>query len=480
MWDCFLARGDWPVSLLLLLQRRQRLTAAEVAAELEVSERTARRDLEALCAAGIPLYSERGRGGGWRLLGGARTDLSGLNAAEARALFLVAGPTAAATPEPKSALRKLVRALPEPLQDRAEASAAAVVIDPGGWGQTRRARRPAQLDSLQAAVVEGEQVRLHYTGRDGHSTARLMHPLGTVQKGTVWYLVAATDDGLRTFRVSRVRSVERTGHAAVRPEGFDLADAWSKVVEEVDELRSPAAVLVAAEPSAVDVLRWMFERQADVRAPRPDGRLLVERGSMSWSRSSQASAAGSRSSTRSRLDASSPDSRESSSPSTGTLPALRSSERSGCPITHAHRVTTHLGGLASAVAVASLALGRLNDEGEQAAQSRPPWPDVRRPDDRRRSTKRSAGEGKRRRVSEADQRTHVGGRLNDLSPDEQSQGAPARNKRHQCGRNEAEGMKRPLLGRRYLHSRRPDPAGATVLFRIVSPPVYSAWTTPMR
>jgi predicted DNA-binding transcriptional regulator YafY len=276
MWDCFLARGDWPVSLLLLLQRRQRLTAAEVAAELEVSERTARRDLEALCAAGIPLYSERGRGGGWRLLGGARTDLSGLNAAEARALFLVAGPTAAATPEPKSALRKLVRALPEPLQDRAEASAAAVVIDPGGWGQTRRARRPAQLDSLQAAVVEGEQVRLHYTGRDGCSTARLMHPLGIVQKGTVWYLVAATDDGLRTFRVSRVRSVERTGHAAVRPEGFDLADACSKVVEEVDELRSPAAVLVAAEPSAVDVLRWMFERQADVRAPRPDGRLLVE------------------------------------------------------------------------------------------------------------------------------------------------------------------------------------------------------------
>jgi predicted DNA-binding transcriptional regulator YafY len=97
-------RADRLVSLLLLLQQRQRVTAAEAASELEVSERTARRDLEALSAAGIPVYAERGRTGGWRLLGGARTDLSGLNAAEARALFLVAGPAAAATPELKAAL----------------------------------------------------------------------------------------------------------------------------------------------------------------------------------------------------------------------------------------------------------------------------------------------------------------------------------------------------------------------------------------
>ena len=89
------------------------MTAAEVARELEVSERTARRDLDALAMAGVPVYSMQGRGGGWRLLGGARIDLSGLTASEARALFLVAGPASTATPAVKAALRKLVRALPE-------------------------------------------------------------------------------------------------------------------------------------------------------------------------------------------------------------------------------------------------------------------------------------------------------------------------------------------------------------------------------
>src|SRR5438067_6222820 len=106
-------RADRLVALLMLLQSRGHVTAGEVAQELEVSERTARRDLEALGLAGLPIYSRQGRGGGWQLAGGGRTDLSGLTAAEARALFLVAGPSSSATPEVKAALRKLVRALPE-------------------------------------------------------------------------------------------------------------------------------------------------------------------------------------------------------------------------------------------------------------------------------------------------------------------------------------------------------------------------------
>src|SRR5512145_1901772 len=129
-------RADRLVAVLLLLQARGRVTAAEVARELEISERTARRDLEALGMAGIPVYSQAGRGGGWSLLGGARTDLSGLTAAEARTLFLVAGPSSSATPEAKSALRKLVQALPETFRAEAEAAASAIVLDPAGWGQT--------------------------------------------------------------------------------------------------------------------------------------------------------------------------------------------------------------------------------------------------------------------------------------------------------------------------------------------------------
>src|ERR1700736_2877183 len=129
-------RADRLVATLLFLQSRSRVTAEEVADELEVSVRTARRDLEALSMAGIPVYSQAGRGGGWSLVGGARTDLSGLTAAEARALFLVAGPSSAATPVVKAALRKLVRALPESFRAEAQAAATAVVVDPASWGRT--------------------------------------------------------------------------------------------------------------------------------------------------------------------------------------------------------------------------------------------------------------------------------------------------------------------------------------------------------
>src|SRR6185503_4884863 len=133
-------RADRLVAILLLLQARGQVTAAEVAAEREVSERTARRDLEALGMAGLPIYSTQGRNGGWRLAGGGRTDLSGLTAAEAQALFMVAGP-ASATPEVKAALRKLVRALPEPLRTRAQAASSAVLVDPSGWDGPAPIRR---------------------------------------------------------------------------------------------------------------------------------------------------------------------------------------------------------------------------------------------------------------------------------------------------------------------------------------------------
>lgn len=139
--------------LLLLLQQREHVTAAAVARELEISERTARRDLDALAMAGVPVYSMPGRGGGWRLVGGARTDLSGLTAGEARALFLVAGPAAAATPAVKGALRKLVQALPEPFRVQAEAAASSLVTDPQRWGSSRIDHRPLAGHRRQGPVL---------------------------------------------------------------------------------------------------------------------------------------------------------------------------------------------------------------------------------------------------------------------------------------------------------------------------------------
>src|SRR3954451_11870774 len=150
-----------------MLQSRGQVTAAEVAAELEISERTARRDLEALGVAGLPIYSRQGRNGGWQLAGGGRTDLSGLTSAEARALFLVAGPASTATPEVKAALRKLVRALPETFRPAAEAASTAILSDPTAWGRPGVVRpTPSHLDELQRAVIEGEQLELSYVARD--------------------------------------------------------------------------------------------------------------------------------------------------------------------------------------------------------------------------------------------------------------------------------------------------------------------------
>src|SRR5207253_7941958 len=141
---------------------------------------------------------------------------------EARALFLVAGPSSAsATPQVKAALRKLVRALPEPLRSGAQAASAAMVVDPGGWDDRARPRpAPPLLDAVQRAVVEGEQVTLGYIARNRESTSRVVHPLGLAAKGWAWYLVAGTEAGLRTFRVDRMTSVEPNGSAVVRPEGF--------------------------------------------------------------------------------------------------------------------------------------------------------------------------------------------------------------------------------------------------------------------
>lgn len=266
-------RADRLVAILLLLQRRERVTAAEVAAELEISERTARRDLEALSVAGLPVYSERGRGGGWRLLGGARTDLSGLTAAEARALFLVAGPSAQASPQLRAALRKLLQALPEPFRNSAETAAGSVIHDPASWARMAPLQRqsPEHLDELQAATADGEQIRLGYRDREGKETKRVVHPLGTALKSTVWYLLADTEAGLRTFRVGRITSVERTGEPVARPADFDLEAAWRDVVERVDQMWSPVEVTATAEPSMLRVLRWVFPRRLAVSEPADGG-----------------------------------------------------------------------------------------------------------------------------------------------------------------------------------------------------------------
>ena len=268
-------RADRLVACLLILQAKGRVTASELAHELEISERTARRDLEALAIAGLPVYSQPGRNGGWSLLGGARTDLTGLTAAESRTLFLVAGPSSSATPEVKAALRKLVRALPETFRAEAESAASAVVLDPTSWGYDD-APAPAHLDVLQRATVDGRQVRLGYVSRDGTETERIVHPLGLVAKRSVWYLVANTEAGMRTFRLDRVRSATVTEDPVDRPEGFDLATTWKSVVEAVDGRRGEEKVVARAAPDAIGLLRMVFGNRLSTGSTGSDGRITIE------------------------------------------------------------------------------------------------------------------------------------------------------------------------------------------------------------
>ncbi|WP_405138869.1 helix-turn-helix transcriptional regulator [Nocardia sp. NBC_01388] len=266
-------RADRLVATLLFMQTRGRVTAAEVATELEVSVATARRDLEALSTAGIPVYPQPGRGGGWALVGGARTDLSGLTATEAQSLFLLLGPMVTATPATRSALRKLLRALPPPFRLEAEAAAGAVIVDPARWGE-RDEQAPPPVDRLQAAVVRRRRVRFDY-GRAGIRTQRTVDPWGLVDKDGIWYLVAGTDRGQRTFRVDRMTDVEVTAESAQRPADFDLSAAWSEVVEQVEQHRSTLSATVLVPTTLLSVLRHQQGRHCVVDGPLPDGRVSV-------------------------------------------------------------------------------------------------------------------------------------------------------------------------------------------------------------
>lgn len=251
------------MAVLLLMQARGRVTAAEVAGELEISVATARRDLEALSTAGIPVYPQPGRNGGWQLIGGARTDLSGLTAPEAQALFLLVGPAASIAPDAKAALRKLVRALPQTFREHAEAAAEAVVIDPARWGENVK-ERPELVQQLQDAVVRRKKVRLVYATRGREPAERVVDPLGLVDKDDIWYLIAWTPNGQRTFRVERVVSAEVTGEPFERPVDFDLSAAWNEVVEQMEERRSGLTATVLMEERHLWVMQDRLGRHCEV------------------------------------------------------------------------------------------------------------------------------------------------------------------------------------------------------------------------
>jgi predicted DNA-binding transcriptional regulator YafY len=243
------------VSLLLLLQTRGRLTAAELAERLEVSVRTVHRDVESLGEAGVPIEAVRGPAGGYRLAGGYRTRLTGLTADEAGALFAAGTPGPAAElglgGELAAARLKVLAALPSELQERATRASRLFHLDSRRW--FRAEDRVPHLPSLAAAVWSGCRVRLRY--REGRRVVqRTLDPLGLVLKGGAWYLVARRSAGMRVYRVSRVAAVRALDDVFERPPEFELAAFWDEWSRAFEQGRPQVEVTVRV---AEDVRRYL-------------------------------------------------------------------------------------------------------------------------------------------------------------------------------------------------------------------------------
>lgn len=243
--------------MLLMLQTRGRLTAEQLAEELEVSVRTIYRDLEALSAAGVPVYAESGHNGGIQLIDGYRTRLTGLTSKEAEALF------AAGVPGPVgdlglgtvlgAARLKVLAALPADLAERAALAQQRFHIDAPGW--FRSGRNEPHLTDIATAVWEDRRVAIAYRHPgEREAVPRTLDPLGLVCKAGTWYLVARRDGELRTYRVSRVQELVLLDEQFDRPEGFELARFWNESVAEYESNIPTIEVVVAASPAALDRL----------------------------------------------------------------------------------------------------------------------------------------------------------------------------------------------------------------------------------
>ncbi len=246
-------RADRLLSLLLILQTEGKVKAKALAERLEVSPRTIYRDLDALTAAGVPVYAEPGPTGGIALLGGYRTDLTGLNQTEIQALLL--GRSQALLSDlglsgaAEAARVKLLAALPTLSRPDTDYAKQRFYIDTTGWQSTKEA--VPLLPKLQEAVWGARRVGLSYTRSDGQSVQRLVDPLGLVARGSTWYLVAAVEGELRTYRVSRVQKAELGEDTAVRPVGFDLETYWEASKLESKEQLPRYPVRVRAAPDLI-------------------------------------------------------------------------------------------------------------------------------------------------------------------------------------------------------------------------------------
>jgi predicted DNA-binding transcriptional regulator YafY len=255
-------RASRLISVLLLLQTRGRLTARQLADELEVSIRTIYRDVEELSASGIPVYADRGSTGGFQLVEGYRTRLTGLTPEEAETLFLSGYPGPAAELGLGTVLAaaqlKVLAALPPELRSRASRIRQRFHLDAPGWFQQPEAA--AHLQPIAEAVWADRRLRMSYQrgSDDGPIVERTVDPLGVVLKGGIWYMVATADGSLRTYRVSRIRDLEMLDEKFERPAEFELAEYWEQSVAAYEESIMPSLeVTLKVRPVSL----WRLEQE---------------------------------------------------------------------------------------------------------------------------------------------------------------------------------------------------------------------------
>jgi predicted DNA-binding transcriptional regulator YafY len=248
-------RASRLVSMIILLQVRGRMTAEALAEELEVSVRTVYRDVEGLSAAGIPVFADRGPGGGFALLDGYRTRLTGLAGDEAEALFMIGLPGPAAAlglgPAASGAAGKLLASLPSSLTSSAGRIGSRFHLDPVAWYQT--ADTTPHLPALARAVLDTQVVTIRYESWTGPQKWRI-EPLGLVLKAGDWYVVARSRGSTRMFKVAQIvdQVVQRT--VFEWPVDFDLASWWAGALQRFEQQLRPGIAIVRASPEGCPLL----------------------------------------------------------------------------------------------------------------------------------------------------------------------------------------------------------------------------------
>jgi predicted DNA-binding transcriptional regulator YafY len=275
-------RASRLLSILMLLQTRGRMTATDLAAEAGVSVRTIYRDIDALSASGVPIFSEPGPAGGFELVAGFRTRLTGLTADEASALFLAGMPGAAAELGLGSFLAaaelKLLAALPPTLRASAEMVRERFLLDAPGW--FREGDNPRHLAAIATAVWEQRMVAIRY-GASDEERERTLSPLGLVLKAGIWYLVALSYSRLRTYRVSRIATLALLDGSFERPQSFDLAAYWGKSTDEFMAALYSGRATIRLSPRGFERLSHLVDQwvahfaRGSASAPDADGWVTV-------------------------------------------------------------------------------------------------------------------------------------------------------------------------------------------------------------